>query len=219
MLQLDSSLPPLHVFLVNTRRRWRRVPATFLPRSRSRLHRWLLSDQIKPASTSTVHTLKQAIKDTILRHIKIILPLLWWYMKTMSRFTALVPSARFCHPPALYFWSSFRPTSFRLRGWQAEELRTNSICLSVRVCLGKRRDAARGWSSLLSGFLPSGTLTLITNRHTLTRLCQTCVLREPPPSSLSPCLHPLFPSLSSSLRLCWGFNLKADLSGWCRLMD
>lgn len=133
-------------------------------------------------------------------------------MKTMSSFTVLVPTARFCHPSALYFWSSFRPTSFRLRGRQAEDLRTNSICLSVRVCPGNRRDAAGGWSSPLSGFLPSGTLTLITKRHTLTGLCQTCVLRELRPplpaivsslhSSLSPCLPPLFPSLSRSLRLC-----------------
>lgn len=87
------------------------------------------------------------------------------------------------HPPALYF-SSFRPTSFRLRGWQAEELRTNSIRLSVHVCPG---TAAGGCSGPLSGFLPSATLTLITNRDTLTRLCQTCILRELRPPSLLLC--------------------------------
>lgn len=160
-----------------------------------------------------------------------ILPLLWWYTKTMSSFIVLVPTARFCHPPALYFSSSFRPTSFRLRGWQAEELRTNSICLSVHVCLGNRRDAAGGWSSLLSGFLPSGTLTLITNRHTLTRLCQTCVLRAlpPPPLQLSPhCAHlclrvflhcfPVSPALSDFAEdLTWKLTCHSDADWWINL--
>lgn len=134
------------------------------------------------------------------------------------------------HPPALYF-SSFRPTSFRLRGWQAEELRTNSIRLSVHVCPG---TAAGGCSGPLSGFLPSATLTLITNRDTLTRLCQTCILRElrpplPPSLQLSPhCSHlclrvflhcfPVSPALSDFAEdLTWKPTCQTDADWWINL--
>lgn len=149
-------------------------------------------------------------------------------------FPSARPSPHFYHPPALYFSSSFGPTSFRLRGWQAEELRTNSICPSVHVCPGTGvmlREA--GAVHCVDFSLAELWLWLQTVTH-WRGFAKPCVLRGlrppvPPPSlsaivssllsSLSPCLPPLFLSLSSSLRLCGGFNLKAGLSDRCGLMD
>lgn len=103
----------------------------FLPRSRSRLHRWLLSDQIKPASTSTVHTLKQAIKDTILRHIKIILH----YSDGTWRPWVVLPLL--CPPPGfvtLLLFISGLHSGQRHSGLEADKRRSLEQTASVWAC-------------------------------------------------------------------------------------
>lgn len=119
----------------------------FLPRSCSRPRRWVTSDlNINLASAFTAHTLKGGRSDTVFDRILPGKPrtnlrpptshLNFCHEDNELFFPSSQPSPHFYHPLALSFSSSSQPTSFRLRGWQAEELRTNSICPSVHVCPG-----------------------------------------------------------------------------------
>lgn len=214
----------------------------FLPFSCSWPHRWVSSDlNINLASAFTAHTLKGGISDTVLDRIlpgkpRTILRLPTSHMNSCHEdnelfFPSSHPSPHFYHPFALSFSSSSRPTSFRLRGWQAEELRTNSICPSVHVCPGtgvmlREAEAVHCVDfSLAELWL---WLQTVTHWRAFAKPAswESCVPPLSPSaivssllSSLSLCFPPLFLNLSSSLRLCGGFNLKAGLSDGCGLMD
>lgn len=135
--------------------------------------------------------------------------------------------AEFCflHPPAALAHSlSCQRHSGLEAGKQAEELRTDSISLKVCVCRGPEWCWGTPVQSIV-WIAPRWNFDFDSSR-TLTTLCQFAssesrISLDPrlSPLSLPSSLPSFVSSLSGSPRLCFGFNLKATLLGWCGLMD